>query len=171
MLALPLLLLTDCTPPASFVAIDFSAARVVRSNLGGQGGQCEAEFAEEYNCTEPFSGRSSRPEIYIANIGEIGGEQLDLVVTNLTDYYPWENGGRQYNGIKVGGGASGTFGSINLKGPRGPGQSGFIWREKATYVELQYDFVTGASREEMRLPLTYVTGSHAQSQLPLALRP
>ena len=37
---------------------------------------------------------------------------------------------------------SGGFGSVNLKAPRSPRQSGFIWKEKATYVELLYEFVT-----------------------------
>ena len=52
---------------------------------------------------------------------------------------------------------SGGFGSVNLKGPRSPTQSGFIWREQATYIELQYDFVTGGDRTPIRLPRTYLT--------------
>ena len=52
---------------------------------------------------------------------------------------------------------SGGFGSVNLKGPRSPQQSGFIWRERATYVELLYEFVTGDLRTPVRIPHTYLT--------------
>ena len=77
--------------------------------------------------------------------------QIDLRITNLTAYYAWDNNGRKWNGLKRVDGAghtsgsfgSGGFGSVNLKGPRSPKQNGWVWRERATYVELLYEFVTG----------------------------
>ena len=95
------------------------------------------------------------------------GARIDLVITNLTEYRSWENNGRKWNGLKredgeghtAGAFGSGGFGSVNLKGPRSPTQSGYIWRERATYVELQYDFVTGPkeSRTPIKLARTYLT--------------
>ena len=93
--------------------------------------------------------------------------QIDLRITNLTAYYAWDNNGRKWNGLKrftkdgsgvtSGRYGSGGFGSVNLKGPRSPKQNGWVWRERATYVELLYEFINGRTGASIRLPRTYLT--------------
>ena len=58
----------DCTPPDSFIQIRLDSAQVVRSNLGGQGGQCEPWYiADLGGCVETyctgFSGSESAAQL------------------------------------------------------------------------------------------------------------
>ena len=110
---------------------------------------------------EPTSLQRHLPEFNVAHLGA----QIDLRITNLTTYYAWENNGRKNNGLKrsdsegntAGRFGSGGFGSVNLKGPRSPKQPGVYWKEIATYIELLYEFVTGAANEPIRLPRIYLS--------------
>ena len=65
---------SGCEPPGGFVQINFDTAKVMWSNLGGQGGQCDESFwstAEEkelYRCLG-VDGAVNPQEIYIVNVG------------------------------------------------------------------------------------------------------
>ena len=113
---------TDCTPQDSFVQLSFGASQLVRSNLGGRGGQCEPEYIADLGaCVEAYS-PTQPPEIYIRNIGtnkyskrfeaegiydQPGfnrsqiGLVIDLTINNLTEYRSWENNGRKWNGVTL----------------------------------------------------------------------
>ena len=190
------LLSEGCEPPGSFVHIKFDEAKVVHSNLGGIGGQCDEAYwstpeeKELYRCTGPQISASTPHEIYITNIGKNNeleplykndddgvpyqqtniGAVIDLRITNLTEYRAWEAGGLKWNGLKradkdghtAGAFGSGSFGNVNLKGPRSATQS-WPWYttagtlRPATYVELLYEFVTGSAKTEITLPRTFMT--------------
>ena len=142
---------TACIPPGTFVQINLQDAKVVRSNLGGQGGMCEAIFNSQLlakdQCVEEHD-ENVPHEILLRNVVDqaslplVGNQRVNLRVTNLTSYYSWEGDGRQNNGIKrrieseQGSSlfGSGDFGSINLKGPRSPNKAGWSWRSHATYA-------------------------------------
>ena len=142
--------IAGCVPADSYVDIRFDGASVVRSNLGGKGGRC----TDPSECDEVQSASTAR-EIYIRDVGvhELGAEYnggqranrapIDLRITNLTEYHGWNT---PLNGIKHKTGMrDGSFGVINLLGPRDPSQSGFIWNSDLTMVELRYEFVTRAA--------------------------
>ena len=148
-----------CTAEGSFVAITFDSATLVRSNLGGQGGRCQTpDICEEVTSTD------TPHEIYIRNIGRdeiepqhgLGtGVSIDLVITNMSEYYAWN---ANWNGIKEKvEDTPGSFGVINLLGPRDPSQTGHIWNSQLTIVQLKYDFVTGSQRLPVKLARTYMS--------------
>ena len=152
----------SCTPSESFVPVSFSGATLVRSNLGGLGGRCVSVGA-----CEEIQDATTPHEIYIRGIGShvIGeaygistGEPIDMIITNTTEYHAWDT---QWNGIKVGsasGADTGTFGVVNLLGPRSQSQSGAVsgWHD-FSYVELRIAFVTGTARTPIVLPRTYMS--------------
>ena len=101
---------STCKPRESFVQIGFAQATLVRSNIGGQGGRCwlegECQFTvapKDPNDALELPGSNTDHEMYITNIGinsmdpkysvdgvsSGNGEQVDLVVTNLTEYRSW----------------------------------------------------------------------------------
>ena len=136
-----------CVPPDAFVQLHMHNARIVRSNLGGQGGLCSRNASD---CDEPYNNVTTPHNILIRNIGLnvmsgyhqpagaiSGGEVVDLLITNLTTYRTWapnENGLVLKNGVK-------EFGQINLLAPRRADQTN-SWNTEITFVELKFEFVT-----------------------------
>ena len=102
-----------CVPPESFTAIDFSNSAVVRSNLGGQGGECDTPGA----CEEQGYTAATPHEIYIRNILNVGGVSVDLRITNESEYKTVQP---QVNGLT----ANGELVEINLLAPREGGPWG-----------------------------------------------
>ena len=95
-----------CTPPDSFVFIDFDGASVARSNLGGQGGRC-TDYSQ---CDEIYDAPTTPHEIILKDVGinvmsaryhpsgiASSGEPVDLRITNTTEYHGWNT---PLNGIK-----------------------------------------------------------------------
>ena len=120
-----------CIPADAFTAISFDHTRMVRSNLGGQGGRCRdttysdgtsvawsdvcEERCDALVCTSP-------PEIYLGNVGvDPSGFCIDLRITNETEY---RANNANVNGVKreLYGTTEGFFGVLNLLGPRRPWQ-------------------------------------------------
>ena len=83
----------SCTPRDSFVHVGFDMAKLVRSNLGGQGGRCTtAGF-----CVEQLTA-STPQEILFETVGIARpGEPIDMRVTNTSEYRAWNI---KLNGIK-----------------------------------------------------------------------
>ena len=147
-----------CTTRSSFTDIDFAAATLVRSNLGGLGGRCTVAGA----CAELLADDTPH-EIFYRDVGRLSGEgggtPFALRVTNTTEYRAWN---LEPNGIKVvGDSATSTgsaFGVINLLGPRSVTQSGGQWNTELTFVELRFAFVSNeAPHAPVVLPRTYIT--------------
>lgn len=146
------------TPPAcigtdTFVAINLDGAALVRSNLGGQGGRCSL-LGE---CDEVQSATTLH-EIYIRDVGVSGDDTaIDLRITNQSEYHAWNP---DLNGIKRStGGRFGSFGAINLLGPREEDQAGYVWHTGGTFVELLFEVVgrDGSGTRALTLPRTYLT--------------
>ena len=150
-----------CIPPDAFTAITFDDARLTRSNLGGQGGRCRTQTSydgtvmqwhalcdEHCDVDTPGGICTSPPEVYIANIGTAPGNVcIDLRITNESEYRAWRTG---TNGVKrvTAGTNVGSFGTINLLGPRSPSQRPYdkFWHAHLTIVQLRYDFVDGGRK-------------------------
>ena len=98
--------------------------------------------------------------------GKVGsGEQVDLVVTNTTEYKSWDtswNWVKQEEGFAIGEmGRGGGFVGTNLAGARASDQPGTTsgWSETFTACEFLYQFVTGEpnNRQPITLPRTYIS--------------
>ena len=82
-----------------------------------------------------------------------------MLITNTTEYYAWST---QWNGLKRPdddlGSDTGAFAVVNMLGPRDETQQDRIdhWRH-FSFVELKVQFTTGASRQPIVLPRTYLT--------------
>jgi hypothetical protein len=147
-----------CVPPDAFVQLHMHNARIVRSNLGGQGGLCSRNASD---CDEPYNNVTTPHNILIRNIGLnvmsryhqpagaiSGGEVMDLLITNLTTYRSWapnENGLVVKNGVN-------EFAQINLLAPRRAQQTN-SWNTEMTFVELKFEFVTMNSTTGALRPL------------------
>ena len=147
-----------CVPPDAFVQLHMHNARIVRSNLGGQGGLCSRNASD---CDEPYNNVTTPHNILIRNIGLnvmsgyhqpagaiSGGEVVDLLITNLTTYRSWapnENGLVVKNGVN-------EFAQINLLAPRRAQQTN-SWNTEMTFVELKFEFVTMNSTTGALRPL------------------
>ena len=94
-----------------------------------------------------------------------GGEQVDLVVTNTTEYKAWDT---SWNWVKQEGGFAsgelergGGFVGTNLAGARAADQPGDTsgWSETFTACEFLYQFVTGepTNRRPVTIPRTYIS--------------
>ena len=135
-----------CQPRDSFTNIIFNGALLAYSNAGGLGGRCDPNNVQHgvdpaTLCTRGVRTNSTPREIYIENVGEYSGSQIDLRITNETAYRAWNprmNGVvRQLNGR---GERSGFFGALNVLAPRAPG--GFAsWTAELTFVQVRYTFV------------------------------
>ena len=154
------LLQLQCTPPEAFTALSFDAASLVQSNLGGKGGRCTDTCYANGGCVswqslcdekEPginFADTATtfgNMHILIRNLGTTPeGAQINLRITNESEYRAWN---ARHNGVKrTGAGAnSGSFGVINLLGPRTPLQKPYssYWNDLFTIVQLRYSFTTG----------------------------
>jgi hypothetical protein len=145
----------------SFTPLEFENARVVRSNLGSQGGRCSnvtfrnGETIPWFElCDEEQSALLPPPpaEIYLRDVGTTAaGVGIDLRITNESQYRAWNS---RINGVKrteSGFGRVDTFGVVNLLGPRLPTQRPLakFWSEVFTYAQLRLSFVDGTG-----LPLT-----------------
>jgi hypothetical protein len=147
-----------CVPPDAFVQLHMHNARIVRSNLGGQGGLCSRNASD---CDEPYNNVTTPHNFLIRNIGLnvmsryhqpagaiSGGEVVDLLITNLTTYRSWapnENGLVVKNGVN-------EFAQINLLAPRRAQQTN-SWNTEMTFVELKFEFVTMNSTTGALRPL------------------
>ena len=93
-----------CTPQEAFTALSFATARLVRSNLGGQGGRCvnmTYDVNESYTwdllCDEEQS-PSTPHEILMRGLGTTpDNNRIDLRITNESEYRAWREA---INGIK-----------------------------------------------------------------------
>ena len=159
----------ECTPPDSFVKIEFKNSVTVRSNLGGQGGRCHEtgtntagrlmgcdEQATRDPYCETLNDKNKKrchayvetnipQEIYIREVGYnlmagvATGEVIDLRITNLTEYHAWDT---QWNGVKrVDIAGDDSFAVVNLLGPRQTDWSDY-WSDQMTFVELKIEFLT-----------------------------
>ncbi|KOO34521.1 fibrillin 1 [Chrysochromulina tobinii] len=147
-----------CVPPDAFVQLHMHNARIVRSNLGGQGGLCSRNASD---CDEAYNNVTTPHNILIRNIGLnvmsayhqpagaiSGGEVVDLLISNLTTYRSWapyENGLVVKNGVN-------EFAQINLLAPRRAEQTN-SWNTEMTFVELKFEFVTMNSTTGALRPL------------------
>ena len=178
-----------CIPRGSFVNLDFNEARLYRSNIGGQGGRCwiADQCDEQLVDTDAtdiglLAGANTVHEMYIRGVatnsidplyaagGPLGGgEQVDLVVTNTTEYKSWDT---SWNWVKQEGaleallsgetlGRGGGFVGTNLAGARQVDQPGVTsgWSETFTACEFLYQFVTGdpSNRRPITIPRTYIS--------------
>ena len=140
-----------CTPQEAFTALSFATARLVRSNLGGQGGRCvnmTYDVNESYTwdllCDEEQS-PSTPHEILMRGLGTTpDNNRIDLRITNESEYRAWREA---INGIKVQNDNNdvGYFGVINLLGPRSPTMRPYhkFWHEELTIVQLRFTFMNG----------------------------
>jgi hypothetical protein len=147
-----------CIDEKSFTPIKFDLSTLRTSNLGGMGGRCDTAPDQ---CDFPRNASTPR-EVYVSNVGKTRfGSQIDIRVTNETEYRAWRVGP---NGLKrqrssPGSEVSGYFLVINLLGPREPTQ-GFYWNDAFTFVQLRYEFIkadTGSPIEVDRTFLTFCT--------------
>ena len=187
-----------CIPRGSFVNLDFNEARLYRSNIGGQGGRCwiADQCDEQLVDTDAtdiglLAGANTVHEMYIRGIatnsidplyatgGSIGGgEQVDLVVTNTTEYKSWDT---SWNWVKQEGaleallsgetlGRGGGFVGTNLAGARQVDQPGVTsgWSETFTACEFLYQFVTGdpSNRRPITIPRTYISVYVSEPRAP-----
>ena len=178
-----------CIPRGSFVMLDFNNALLYRSNIGGQGGRCwiANQCDEQLVDTDAtdiglVAGANTVHEMYIRNIavnsvleeyavdGNVGnGEQVDLIVTNTSEYKSWDT---SWNWVKQEGavdallsgesmGRGGGFVGTNLAGSRASDQPGKTsgWSETFTACEFKYQLVTGepTNRVPVTLPRTYIS--------------
>ena len=110
-----------CQPTEDFNEIRFDNSRLAFSNVGGRGGRCDTGTEHQQGvdaaqlCSQGARTSDTPHELYIENVGREpnGGGQMDLVVTNETEYRPWN---MLLNGIvrQELGGQSGYFGAVNL---------------------------------------------------------
>ena len=93
----------QCEPRDTFVVIDFSSSRLVRSNLGGLGGRCDSNAAL---CTEGMRTSSTPHDLTIedvgyahggATLGSGGSQSITLQITNQSEYRAWNT---NVNGVK-----------------------------------------------------------------------
>jgi hypothetical protein len=142
----------SCTPRDSFVHVGFDMAKLVRSNLGGQGGRCTtAGF-----CVEQLTA-STPQEILFETVGVARtGEPIDMRVTNTSEYRAWNI---KLNGIKsqTQGEKTGYFGVVNLLGPRSTNQRGGQWKTEFTHVELKFELLGRWTRTPITLDRTFMT--------------
>lgn len=95
-----------CQPRDTFTLITLVDAILVRSNLGGVGGRCNANQRERplngsspggHWCSEGETTNSTPHELYLARVGFTPTqEQIDLRITNVSEYRAWNanvNGG------------------------------------------------------------------------------
>jgi len=95
-----------CVPPDSFTPLDLTGARVVRSNIGGLGGECTSVGA----CDE-IQTASTPHEMYLRNVARSpSGQQVDLRITNATEY---RSNTPELNGLT----SLGDMAELNLFGP------------------------------------------------------
>lgn len=131
-----------CVERGSFSAIDFSTALLARSNLGGQGGRCDAVETAAGMCLAIGRDSNTPHELYFSGVGRDG---LDLRITNESEYRAWRS---VRNGIKIDG--HGAHGVVNLLGPRAVGAThGHAWDSTMTFADLRFTFVsagTGTAR-------------------------
>ena len=81
-----------CTPQEAFTALSFATARLVRSNLGGQGGRCvnmtydvNESYTWDLMCDEEQS-PSTPHEILMRGLGTTpDNNRIDLRITNESD--------------------------------------------------------------------------------------
>lgn len=74
-----------CVEPGSFVAIDFTNARLARSNLGAVGGRCDSA---DGGCSEVRNVSHTPSELLYHGVGVHGADaaRIDLRVTNVSEY-------------------------------------------------------------------------------------
>lgn len=153
-LATTVLLFAALVSGLEYEELSFDNASLVRSNLGGHGGRC----ALESQCEEAQTAETP-PEIYIRNVGSVRTTArlgvIDLRITNESEYRPWRS---ELNGLQAH--AEGTFGIVNVLGPRRPG-SFLYWREDAVSVQLRFRFIARETGAPVQLSQTY--GAHAAS--------
>jgi hypothetical protein len=123
--------------------------------LGGLGGRCNQDPSL---CTSGAPSALTQPDILIRNVASAfeNGEQLDLHISNESEYRGWNV---NLNGIKrvVSGASSGHFCVVNLLAPRAVGTRRY-WHDRLTFADIRYTFVaaaTGAARVVGRTLLTF----------------
>jgi hypothetical protein len=119
------------------------------------GGRCDT--APDV-CDLPRNASTPR-EVYVSNVATTrSGSQIDIRVTNETEYRAWRVGP---NGLKrqwssPGAEVSGYFLAINLLGPREPTQSCY-WNDAFTFVQLRYEFIKADTGSPIEVDSTFLT--------------
>lgn len=95
-----------CVPRGSFTPLELTAAHLVRSNLGGQGGECVSAGI----CDE-ITNSGTPHEVYFRNVATSPtGARVDLRITNASEYRASRP---ENNGLTP----TKDFGELNLFGP------------------------------------------------------
>ena len=123
------------------------------------GGRCDDGTQHEPGslpselCRDGLRNAYTPTDMYIANVGDHADGTLDMRVTNMSEYRPWN---ALLNGIvrRDLGGRTGDFAAINLMAPRSPQQPRH-WHSSLTFVQLRYEFVLGG--EPKVLQKTFLT--------------
>jgi len=120
------------------VALNFSAAFLVHSNLGGQGGQG----------SQPAG---TPPSIRFGGLGILpDGRSVDLVVSNTSRYNAWD---ARWNGLKTEG-RSGSMGCINQIAPRDSPPSFGL---QSTSTSLRFAFIDSLTSAPVTIGLTHLS--------------
>lgn len=146
----------SCEPIASFTRLSFESARLVRSNLGGLGGRCDADESPS-ECESGATAADTPREILIDGIGiASSGEEISLGIVNVSEYKAWNN---VYNGIKHNG--IGHYGVVNVLAPRRatsmPSELANWLEPHGTHVDLRYEFRSSRTGAPLTLERTFLT--------------
>jgi hypothetical protein len=153
----------QCQPHGTFTMLTFGSSTLLHSNLGGQGGRCDANDRPA-DCLAGATSTGTAHNLHFAGVGEQAGQSLDLVVSNRTEYRAWNAAANGVSRSDNGDADASYFGIVNLLSPRPVGEFAH-WDEDETAVVLRYQFVASATHAPITVQRTFLTfyGTRARS--------